>query len=231
MGSKSLRWWHNPGLQVQVLPLVLPSPLPPLHLTSSSKEKWHPSYRNVVSPGSAGWGRLGNRERQRGSFLVGSSLIKPRTTIKGLWLSWGWNPAISKHAPLPLVILTVAGLQSRAPPIPHKETEPTAKGQHLAVQWLKIRIRLRLLKYPIFKLLHLDSFCTSKFCYIITSVGLESSESLNHFVYRFIQNHWLISNKNYCCIPIRILTVLNSIRNLKWVFQKSKVQIREHSNR
>jgi len=24
---------------------------------------------------------------------VGSSLIKPRTTIKGLWLSWGWNPS------------------------------------------------------------------------------------------------------------------------------------------
>lgn len=80
-------------LQVQVLPLVLPSPLPPLHLTSSSKERWHPSYRNVVGPGTAGRGRLGNRERQRGSFLVGSSLIKPRTTIKALWLSWGWNPS------------------------------------------------------------------------------------------------------------------------------------------
>ncbi len=93
MGSKSLTWWHNPGLQVQVLPLFPPSSLPPLHLTSSSKERWHPSYRNVVGPGSAGWGWLGNRERQRDSFLVGSSLITPGTTTKALWLSWGWNPS------------------------------------------------------------------------------------------------------------------------------------------
>lgn len=148
MGSKSLRL--RPGLQGQVLPLVLPSPLPPLHLTRSSKEKWHPSYRNVVGPGSAGWGRLGNRERQRGSFLVGSSLIKPRTTIKALWLSWGWNPSNQQACSTSPGHSNCGRSAEQSTTSPHKETEPTAKGQHLAIQRRKIRIRLRLLKYPIF---------------------------------------------------------------------------------
>lgn len=117
MGLTSLRWWNNPGLHVQVLPLGPPSPLPPLHLTSSSKERWHPSYRNVVGHGLAGWGQLGNTERERGSFLVGSSLIKPGTTTKALWLSWGWNP-INQQA-----CSTSPGHPNcgGAPPSPHKK--------------------------------------------------------------------------------------------------------------